>query len=170
MHGPILTENLGYYLDLYNTWTTYGVETKGVVIAYTSVYGNTKKAVLKLADMLTEKGVRVTVADLARDDMAEAVEDAFRHDRLVLATTTYNGEIFPFMRTFIDHLTERNFQNRTVAFIENGSWSPMATKVMKGMLEKCKNITYAENNVKILSALNEESEKSLIALAEELSK
>jgi len=170
LHGPILTENLGYYLDLYNTWTTYGVETKGVVIAYTSVYGNTKKAVLKLADMLTEKGVRVTVADLARDDMAEAVEDAFRHDRLVLATTTYNGEIFPFMRTFIDHLTERNFQNRTVAFIENGSWSPMATKVMKGMLEKCKNITYAENNVKILSALNEESEKSLIALAEELSK
>jgi len=170
LHGPILTENLGYYLDLYNTWTTYGVETKGVVIAYTSVYGNTKKAVLKLADMLTEKGVRVTVADLARDDMAEAVEDAFRYGRLVLATTTYNGEIFPFMRTFIDHLTERNFQNRTVAFIENGSWSPMATKVMKGMLEKCKNITYAENNVKILSALNEESEKSLIALAEELSK
>ena len=170
LHGPILTENLGYYLDLYNTWTTYGVETKGVVIAYTSVYGNTKKAVLKLADMLTEKGVRVTVTDLARDDMAEAVEDAFRHDKLVLATTTYNGEIFPFMRTFIDHLTERNFQNRTVAFIENGSWAPMAAKVMKGMLENCKNITYTKNNVKILSALNSESEKSLTALAEELSK
>jgi flavorubredoxin len=170
LHGPVLSENLEYYLGLYNTWTTYGVESDGVVIAYTSVYGNTKKAVLKLQNLLEEKGVKVTVTDLARDDMAEAVEDAFRYGKLVLATTTYNGDIFPFMRTFIDHLTERNYQNRMVAFIENGSWAPVAAKVMKGMFEKSKNITYTENNVKILSALNDESEKCLVALAEELSK
>ena len=170
LHGPVLTENLGYYFNLYDIWSSYRVETEGVVIAYTSVYGNTKKAVLKLRDILTEKGVKVVVNDLARCDMAEAVEDSFRYGATVLATTTYNADIFPFMREFINHLTERNFQNRTVAFIENGSWAPMATKVMKGMLEKSKNLTYAENEVKIMSALNEESEKQLEALAEELCK
>ena len=169
LHGPVLTENLGYYLDLYNTWSSYGVESEGVVIAYTSVYGNTKKAVEELAELLRAKGCpKVTVNDLARCDMAEAVEDAFRYGKLVLATTTYNTDIFPFMREFIDHLTERNFQNRTVAFIENGSWAPMATKVMKGMLEKSKNLTYTEATVKILSALNDESRAQLEALATEL--
>ena len=170
LHGPVLTENLEYYINLYDIWSSYRVETEGVVIAYTSVYGNTKKAVLKLRDKLVEKGIKVVVNDLARCDMAEAVEDSFRYSATVLATTTYNADIFPFMREFINHLTERNFQSRTVAFVENGSWAPMATKVMKGMLEKSKNLTYAENEVKIISALNEESEKQLEALAEELCK
>ena len=169
LHGPVLTENLGYYIDLYNTWSSYGVESEGVVIAYTSVYGNTKKAVLELAEMLEKKGCKkVVVNDLARCDMAEAVEDAFRYDKIVLATTTYNAEIFPFMREFINHLVERNFQNKTVAFIENGSWAPMATKVMKGLLEKSKNLTYTEASVKIMSALNDESRAQLSALADEL--
>ena len=170
LHGPILTENLGYYLDLYNTWSSYTPEAKGVVICYTSVYGNTKKAVDLLQSKLIEKGVKVSVFDLARNDMAEAVEDAFKYDRLVLATTTYNSDIFPFMRTFIEALKERNYKNRTIAFIENGSWAPLATKVMKGLLENQKDITYTENNVKILSSLNEESTAQVISLAEELSK
>ena len=170
LHGPILTENLGYYLNLYNIWSSYGVESEGVVIAYTSVYGNTKKAVELLAKKLKEKGQKVTVNDLARCDMAEAVEDAFRYGKIVLATTTYNGEIFPFMREFINHLTERNFSNRTVGFIENGTWAPVATKVMKGMLEKCKNLTFAENNVKIMSAVSEQNQKEIELLAEELNK
>lgn len=169
LHGPVLKENLEYYLSLYHTWSSYGVESDGVVIAYTSVYGNTKKAVELLAETLKAKGCpKVVINDLARCDMAEAVEDAFRYGKLVLATTTYNGEIFPFMRTFIEWLTERNFQNRTVGFIENGSWAPMATKVMRGMLEKCKNLQYAESTVKLLSALNEESREQISALAEEL--
>lgn len=169
LHGPILTENLGYYLDLYNTWSSYQPEEEGIMIAYTSVYGNTKKAVMELKEKLKSKGApKVVVNDLARVDMAEAVEDAFRYSKIVLATTTYNSEIFPFMREFINHLTERNFSNRTVAFIENGSWAPMANKVMKGMFEKSKNLTFAENNVTIRSALNEESTKALEALAEEL--
>ena len=169
LHGPVLTENLGYYINLYDIWSGYRPEEEGIVIAYTSVYGNTKKAVMKLADKLRESGCpKVVVNDLARCDMAEAVEDAFRYSKLVLATTTYNAEIFPFMREFINHLTERNFQNRTVAFIENGSWAPLAAKVMKGMFEKSKNITFAENTVKILSALNDESTAQLEALAEEL--
>lgn len=169
LHGPVLTENLAYYINLYDIWSSYRVEEDGVVIAYTSVYGNTKKAVMQLAEKLKSNGCpKVVVNDLARCDMAEAVEDAFRYGKIVLATTTYNAEIFPFMREFIEHLTERNFQNRTVAFIENGSWAPMATKVMKGMLEKCKNLTYTENTVKILSALNEDSTQSLNALADEL--
>ena len=169
LHGPVLTENLGYYLDLYNTWSSYAVEEDGIVIAYTSVYGNTRKAVLELAEKLRANGCpKVVVNDLARCDMAEAVEDAFRYNKLVLATTTYNADVFPFMRIFIDHLTERNFQNRTVAFIENGSWAPQATKVMRAMLEKSKNLTYCENNVRIRSALNEESSQQLHALAEEL--
>ena len=169
LHGPVLTENLGYYINLYDIWSSYRPEEEGIVIAYTSVYGNTKKAVLKLADKLRENGCpKVVVNDLARCDMAEAVEDAFRYSKLVLATTTYNADIFPFMREFINHLTERSFQNRTVAFIENGSWAPLAAKVMKGMFEKSKNITFAENTVKILSALNEESTAQLEALADEL--
>ena len=169
LHGPVLSENLGYYINLYNTWSSYQPEEEGIVIAYTSVYGNTKKAVMALADKLRSKGCpNVVVNDLARCDMAEAVEDAFRYSKLVLATTTYNADIFPFMRTFIDHLTERNFSNRVVAFIENGSWAPMATKTMKAMLEKSKNLTYAENTVKILSALNEESAAQLEALSDEL--
>ena len=169
LHGPVLTENLGYYLNLYNTWSSYQPEEEGIVIAYTSVYGNTKKAVMKLADRLRANGCpKVVVNDLARCDMAEAVEDAFRYSKLVLATTTYNAEIFPFMREFINHLTERNFSNRTVAFIENGTWAPQATKVMKGMLEKSKNLTYTENTVKIMSALNETSSAQLEALADEL--
>ncbi len=169
LHGPVLSENLGYYLNLYNIWSSYGVESDGIMIAYTSVYGHTKAAVEKLAQKLKEKGCpKVVVTDLAREDMAEAVEDAFRYGKLVLATTTYNAEIFPFMREFINHLTERNFQNRHIAFIENGSWAPMATRVMKGLLEGCKNLTYAEHNVRILSALNAESEAQLEALATEL--
>ncbi|MBR2375590.1 MAG: FprA family A-type flavoprotein [Clostridia bacterium] len=169
LHGVVLKENLGYYLSLYQTWSSYGVESDGVMIAYTSVYGNTKKAVELLAAKLEEKGCpKVVVNDLARCDMAEAVEDAFRYGKIVLATTTYNGEIFPFMREFIQHLTERNFQNRTVGFIENGSWAPMATKVMLGMLEKCKNLQYTQATVKILSAMNDENVAQIEALAEEL--
>ncbi len=169
LHGPVLSENLGYYLNLYNIWSSYGVESDGIMIAYTSVYGHTKAAVELLAKKLEQNGCpKVVVTDLARDDMAEAVEDAFRYGKIVLATTTYNAEIFPFMREFINHLTERNFQNRHVAFIENGSWAPMATRVMKGMLEGCKNLTYAENNVRILSALNAESEEQIDKLAGEL--
>ena len=171
LHGPVLKENLGYYLGLYNTWSSYQSETEGIVIAYTSVYGNTRKAVLQLADKLKENGCpKVVVNDLARCDMAEAVEDAFRYNKIVFATTTYNAEIFPFMREFINHLTERNFQNKTVAFIENGSWAPLAAKVMKGMLEKSKNLTYANTTVKIMSALNEESTAELNKLADELCK
>lgn len=171
LHGPILTENLGYYLDLYNTWSSYTPEEEGVMIAYTSIYGNTKKAVMLLAEKLKENGCpKVVVNDLAREDMAEVVEDAFRYSKLVLATTTYNADIFPFMKEFIEHLTERNFQNRTVAFIENGSWAPTATKVMQGMLEKSKNLTFSENTVKILSALNDESKSQIANLAEELCK
>ena len=169
LHGPILTENLGYYINLYDTWSSYRPEEEGIVIAYTSVYGNTKKAVMKLADQLRAKGCpKVVVNDLARSDMAECVEDAFRYSKLVLATTTYNADVFPFMKEFIHHLTERNFSNRTVAFMENGSWAPLAAKVMKGMLEGCKNITYAENTVKIMSALNDESNAQLTALSDEL--
>ena len=169
LHGPVLRENLEYYINLYHIWSGYEPEEEGVVIAYTSVYGNTKKAVLQLAEMLKENGCpKVVVNDLARCDMAEAVEDAFRYSKLVLATTTYNGEVFPFMREFIHHLTERNFSNRTVAFIENGSWAPLAAKVMKGMLEKSKNLTFAENHVKIMAALDEESIQRLKALADEL--
>ena len=171
LHGPVLNENLGYYLDLYNTWSSYQPEEEGVVIAYTSVYGNTKKAAIELKEKLKAKGCpKVVLNDLARVDMAEAVEDAFRYSKLVLATTTYNSEIFPFMREFIHHLTERNFSNRTVAFIENGSWAPMANKVMKAMFEKSKNLTFAENSVTIRSALNEESLNALEALSEELCK
>jgi len=169
LHGPVLKENLGYYINLYNTWSSYGVETEGIVIAYTSVYGNTKKAVMQLAEKLKAKGCpKVVVNDLARCDMAEAVEDAFRYGKLVLATTTYNAEIFPFMHQFITHLTERNFQNRMVGFIENGSWAPLAAKVMKGMLEKSKNIKYCDTTVKILSSLNDESSAQLESLANEL--
>ena len=169
LHGPVLSENLGYYIGLYDTWSSYQPEDEGVVIAYTSIYGNTKKAVLSLAEKLKARGCpKVVVNDLARCDMAEAVEDAFRYSKLVLATTTYNADIFPFMRQFIDHLTERNFSGRTVAFIENGSWAPMATKVMRGMMEKCKNITYTDSTVKIISALNEESSKQLDEMADEL--
>lgn len=171
LHGPVLTENLSYYINLYHTWSSYQPESEGVMIAYTSVYGNTKKAVEVLAEQLKTNGCpKVVVADLARCDMAEAVEDAFRYDRLVLATTTYNGDIFPFMKTFLEHLTERNYSNRTVAFMENGSWAPVATKWMKAMLEKSKNITYTEHTVTILSALNEESIANVYQLAEELCK
>ncbi len=169
LHGPVLKENLGYYINLYDIWSSYEAESEGIVIAYTSVYGNTKKAVLQLADKLKAKGCpKVVLNDLARCDMAEAVEDAFRYNKIVLATTTYNADIFPFMREFINHLTERNFQNKTVGIIENGSWAPLAGKVMKEMLDKSKNLTFAENSVKILSALNEESSSQLEALAEEL--
>ncbi len=169
LHGPVLDENLGYYLGLYNTWSSYVVEDDGIVIAYTSVYGNTKKAVMALADKLRAKGApSVSIHDLARCDMAEAVEDAFRYSKLVLATTTYNADIFPFMREFINHLTERNYQNRTVALIENGSWAPQAVKVMREMFAKSKNITFTETSVKILSALSDESSAQLEAMADEL--
>lgn len=169
LHGPVLTENLGYYLGLYDTWSSYGTETEGIAVFYTSVYGNTKRAAEKLADALKANGCpKVALNDLAREDMAECVEDAFRYGRIVLATTTYNAEIFPFMRTFIEELTERNFQNRTVGFIENGSWAPQAEKVMKKMLEGCKNLTFAENTVHIKSALNDESNAQIQALADEL--
>ncbi len=171
LHGPILTENLGYYLNLYNTWSSYGIETEGIMIAYTSVYGNTKKAVELLADKLRAKGCpKVVVNDLARCDMAEAVEDAFRYGKIILATTTYNAEIFPFMREFINHLTERNFQNRKIGLIENGSWAPLAAKVMKKMLEGCKNITFADTTVSIKSALNDDSSAQLEAMADEFCK
>jgi len=171
LHGPVLSENLDYYLNLYNIWSSYQVEEEGIVIAYTSVYGNTKKAVNLLAEKLKANGCpKVVINDLARCDMAEAVEDAFRYSKLVLATTTYNSEIFPFMREFINHLTERNFQNRTVAFIENGSWAPTAAKVMKGMFEKSKNLTFADTAVSILSALSDESKEAIENLAQELCK
>ncbi len=169
LHGPVLSENLSYYLGLYNTWSSYQPEEEGIVIAYTSVYGNTKKAVIQLAEKLKSNGCpKVVIHDLARCDMSAAVSDAFRYSKLVLATTTYNAEIFPYMREFISHLTERNFSNRTVALIENGSWAPLAAKVMKSMLENCKNLTFAENTVKILSALSEESREQLDMLSNEL--
>jgi len=168
LHGPVLKENLGYYLNLYNTWSSYAVEEEGIVIAYTSIYGNTKKAVELLAEKLQAKGAVVKLYDLARDDMHAAVADAFKYSKLVLATTTYNASIFPYMRTYICHLTERCYQNRKVAFIENGSWAPMANKIMKGLLEKCKCVTFAENNVTIMSALNVESTAQIEALADEL--
>ncbi len=171
LHGPILKEKLDYYLGLYNTWSSYGTESEGVVIAYTSVYGHTKAAVELLAQKLNDAGCpKVAVTDLARDDMAEAVEDAFRYGTLVLATTTYNADIFPFMREFINHLTERNFSNRTIAFVENGSWAPTAAKVMRKMLEDCKNIKFAENTVTIKSALSDDNRAQIDALAAELAK
>ena len=169
LHGPILDENLGYYLDLYNTWSSYGVETEGVAIFYTSVYGHTKEAAEYMAEKLKELGCpKVASSDLARDDMAEAVEDAFRYGKIVLATTTYNADVFPFMKEFIEHLTERNYQNRKIGFIENGSWAPTAAKVMKGMLEGCKNTTFAVTEVKILSAMTEENKGQIEQLAREL--
>ena len=169
LHGPVLTENLGYYLNLYNTWSSYEPEEEGIVIAYTSVYGNTKKAVQQLAEKLEAKGCpKVVVTDLARCDMAKAVEDAFRYSKLVLATTTYNADIFPFMKEFIHHLTDRNYQNRTIGLIENGSWAPLAAKVMKGMFGNSKNITFTDTTVKIMSALNDESAEQLEVLAQEL--
>lgn len=168
LHGPILTENLSYYINLYDIWSSYKPEVKGVFIAYTSVYGNTKKAVEILAQKLREKGVKVATSDLAREDLAEAVEDAFKYDKLVLATTTYNGGIFPFMDNFIHHLTERNYQNRTVAFIENGSWMPTATKVMKEKFSASKNLTFANTEIKILSALSDKNLQEIESLANEL--
>lgn len=169
LHGPVLSENLAHYIKLYQTWSSYAVEEDGIVIAYTSVYGHTKKAVDKLAESFRAKGCpKVIVHDLARCDMAQAVADAFRYSKLVLATTTYNADIFPFMRTFITHLTERNFQNRTVALVENGSWAPLAAKVMKNMFEKSKNIAFAEHSVTIKSALSDESSAQLVALVDEL--
>ena len=169
LHGPVLKENLGYYINLYDIWSSYKVESEGVVIAYTSVYGNTKEAVELLAMKLEEKGChKVVVNDLARCDMAEAVEDAFRYGKLVLATTTYNADIFPFMKEFIHHLTERNYQNRTVGLMENGSWAPLAAKVMRKMLEGSKNLTFTDTSVKILSALSDDSRAQIDALAAEL--
>lgn len=171
LHGPVLTENLSYYINLYDIWSSYGVETDGILICYTSVYGNTKKAVQLLADKLKENSCpKVVVNDLARCDMAECVEDAFRYGKIVLATTTYNAEIFPFMKEFIDHLTERNFANRTVAFIENGSWAPRAIKVMQDKLAGCKNLTFVENNITIKSAVNNETLQKIDMLADELCK
>lgn len=171
LHGPVLTENLGYYLNLYQTWSAYEPEDKGVLIAYTSIYGNTKKAAELLAQMLVDKGCeKVAITDLARDDIAEAVEDAFRYDRLVLASPTYNGDVFPFMREFIEALTERNYQRRTIGLIENGSWAATAAKVMRQLFEKSKEITFTETTVKIMSTLNEESTTQLENLAEELCK
>ena len=168
LHGPILSENLGYYLNLYDIWSSYRAESEGVFIAYTSVYGNTAAAAKELKALLESKGCRVSSADLAREDMAEAVEDAFRYDRIVLATTTYNADIFPFMRTFIEALTERGFRNRTVGIIENGSWAPAAARVIRGMLEKSKDLKFAETTVQIKSALNAESRAQLTALADEM--
>jgi len=168
LHGPVLSENLEYYLDLYNTWSAYEAEDEGVTVAYTSVYGNTKKAALLLAEKLEERGCIVALHDLARTDMAEAVEDAFRYSKLVLATTTYCGDIFPFMREFIQHLVERNYQNRTVAIIENGSWAPVVVRVITALLEKSKNLSYAEHGVKIMSAMNEDNVAQIEALANEL--
>ena len=171
LHGPVLTENLGHYIEKYDIWSSYKVEDEGVVIAYTSVYGNTKKAVEILAEKLKEKGCpKVTVFDLARDDMAEAVEEAFRYGKLVLATITYNADIFPFMKTYIDHLTERSYQNRTIGLIENGSWAPNAAKVMQAKFEKSKNITWLGNTVKIMSSLSDENIEELDKMAEELCK
>ncbi len=169
LHGPVLKENLSYYLDLYQTWSSYGVESAGVMIAYTSVYGNTKKAAETLAETLTEKGCpKIVLCDLAREDMAEAVEDAFRYGKLVLATTTYNGDIFPFMRHFIEALTERNYQNRTIGLIENGAWAPIAAKIMKGMFEKSKNMNFLETSVKINAGFKSENIAQIEAMAKEL--
>ena len=168
LHGPVLSEDLGYYLGMYDKWSSYTPEEPGVCIAYTSVYGHTKAAAEKLAGLLRAKGVKVAISDPARDDMPDEVDDAFRYDRLVLATTTYINGIFPFMHTFIEHLTEREYQNRTIAFIENGTWAPVAAKLMKAMFEKSKKITFAENTVTIKSALNADSEAALEKLAEEL--
>ena len=169
LHGPVLTEDLGHYIEKYNIWSSYGVESEGVMIAYASVYGNTKKAAELLAEKLKAKGCpKVVVCDLAREDMAEAVEDAFRYGKLVLASVTYNGDVFPFMKTFIEHLTERNYQKRTIGLIENGSWASTAARVMTGMFEKSKEITWLETSVKIMSSLSEENEKELDAMAEEL--
>ena len=169
LHGPVLDENLGYYLDLYRTWSSYGVESEGVAVCYTSVYGNTEKAVKLLAGKLTELGCpKVAVTDLAREDMAEAVEDAFRYGKLVLATTTYNAEIFPFMKQFIDELKERGFRGRKIGLIENGSWAPMAAKVMKGMLEGCKDTVFADTVVRIVSGVSEENKAQIDRLAEEM--
>ena len=168
LHGPVLTENLGYYINLYDIWSSYKVESDGVVIAYTSVYGNTKAAAELLAEKLEARGEKVSVHDLARTDMAEAVEDAFRYGKLVLATTTYNGDIFPFMKEFIHHLTERNYQNRTIGMIENGSWAPVAAKVMTKMFEGSKNLTFTNTTVKIFSAVSQENKAQIEALAEEL--
>lgn len=171
LHGPVLTENLGHYIEKYNIWSSYGVESEGVMIAYASVYGNTKKAAELLAEKLQEKGCpKVVVCDLAREDMAEAVEDAFRYGKLILASATYNADVFPFMKSFIEHLTERNYQKRTIGVIENGSWAPTAARVMTGMFEKSKDITWLEHSVKIMSSLSEENEKELDAMAEELCK
>ena len=171
LHGPVLKENLGYYIDLYDTWSSYRPESKGVLIAYTSVYGHTKQAVELLAETLESLGCeKVSVTDLAREDMAEAVEDAFRYDRIVLATTTYNGDVFPYMREFIHHLTERNFQNRTVALIENGSWAPQAAKVMTKMLEQCQNLTFVQPQVKLQCALSDASRECIAQLAQALCK
>ena len=169
LHGPILTENLGYYINLYKIWSSYGVESEGIFIAYTSVYGNTKKAVLALADQLKEKGCpKVSVCDLAREDMAEAVEDAFRYGKLVLATTTYNAGIFPFMQTFIEHLVERGYRGRTIGLIENGSWAPLAAKTMKELLAPCKDLTFLATTVKIKSAMNATNREEIAAMADEL--
>ena len=169
LHGPVLTENLEHYIGQYNTWSSYGTESEGVMIAYTSVYGNTKKAVELLAEKLKEKGCpKIVVTDLAREDMAEAVEDAFRYGKIVLASTTYNGDVFPFMKTFIEHLTERNYQNKTIGLIENGSWASMAGKVMTGMFEKSKNITWLETSVKIMSSMDEQNKADIEKMAEEL--
>ena len=169
LHGPVLTENLEHYIGQYNTWSSYGTESEGVMIAYTSVYGNTKKAVELLAEKLKEKGCpKVVVTDLAREDMAEAVEDAFRYGKIVLASTTYNGDVFPFMKTFIEHLTERNYQNKTIGLIENGSWASMAGKVMTGMFEKSENITWLETSVKIMSSMDEQNKADIEKMAEEL--
>ena len=169
LHGPVLTENLEHYIGQYNTWSSYGTESEGVMIAYTSVYGNTKKAVELLAEKLKEKGCpKVVVTDLASEDMAEAVEDAFRYGKIVLASTTYNGDVFPLMKTFIEHLTERNYQNKTIGLIENGSWASMAGKVMRGMFEKSKNITWLETSVKIMSSMDEQNKADIEKMAEEL--
>lgn len=169
LHGPVLTENLEHYIGQYNTWSSYGTESEGVMIAYTSVYGNTKKAVELLAEKLKEKGCpKVIVTDLAREDMAEAVEDAFRYGKIVLASTTYNGDVFPLMKTFIEHLTERNYQNKTIGLIENGSWASMAGKVMTGMFEKSKNITWLETSVKIMSSMDDQNKADIEKMAEEL--
>ena len=168
LHGPVLKDNLAHYIEKYNIWSSYAVESEGVMIAYTSVYGHTKAAACLLADKLKENGCpKVVVCDLARDEMTEAVEDAFRYGKLVLATTTYNADIFPFMKQFIDHLTERNYQNRTIGLIENGSWAPLAVKIMTGMFEKSKNITWLDTSVTIKSALNDDSRAQIEAMAKE---
>jgi len=169
LHGPVLTENIGYYVDLYNTWSSYGVESEGTMIAYTSVYGNTKKAVEKLAEILKAKGCpKVVVNDLAREDIHECIEDAFRYGKIILASTTYNGEVFPKMKEFIENLTERNYQNRKIGFVENGSWGPVAAKTMQAMFENSKNITFAENKVTIKIAMNDETVSQLEKLADEM--